>query len=298
MQVLYRSIIVFILVALTLFSQAQGLKLFNSEIRNAADYPYLVVMDFIERYFGIDLPNQRQTTREKKMVEDKVYFRKGKPEDLYLVTDSMPFSINFLERYYEVQWMKDDKAFITLVFPAQYDLIMGQQQNEYQNKLKERILKAPESHLTAKKPVNLTLLEDSTYMMKTESLELESLNDALYYNKVREDYVPVFDEAHLDYSAANLFHGLIEDADFRMYIEQSIYGMKTINYSITLKQWLNYCSRRALRTARGTAGQGSGYSDYVLPLERLAPGRRFPPADRFPGGCLRMVRRFLRPAGG
>ena len=255
MQVLYRSIIVFILVALALFSQAQGLKLFNSEIRNAADYPYLVVMDFIERYFGIDLPNQRQTTQEKKMVEDKVYFRKGKPEDLYLVTDSMPFSINFLERYYEVQWMKDDKAFITLVFPAQYDLIMGQQQNEYQNKLKERILKAPESHLTAKKPVNLTLLEDSTYMMKTEFLELESLNDALYYSKVREDYVPVFNEAHLDYSAANLFHGLIEDADFRMYIEQSIYGMKTINYSITLKQWLSYCSRSNMKIFFGIEEQ-------------------------------------------
>ena len=243
MQVLYRSIIVFILLAWTLSSSAEGLKLFNSEIRDAAAYPYRVVMDFVERYFNIDLPNQRQTTQENKMADDKVYFRKGKPADLYHVTDSMPFSINLLDRYYEVQWMKNDEPFITLVFPAQYDLLMGIQQNESQLKLKERILAAPERQDSIKEPVDLTLLEDGIYMMKTDMFELESLNDATYYYKERENYIPVFNDSLLEYSAANLFHSLIKDADYRMYIEQSVYGMKTINYSITLKQWLNYCSR-------------------------------------------------------
>ena len=243
MKALNRSIIVLILAAWTMFSPAQQLKLFNPEIRDAAAYPHRVVMDFVERYFCIDLPNQRQTTREHKMADDKVYFRKGKPADLYQVTDSMPFSINLLDRYYEVQWMAGDQPFITLVFPAQYDLLMGMQQNESQLKLKERILAAPERHDSIEKPVDLTLLEDSIYIMKTDMFELESLNDATYYNKVREDYIPVFNDSLLDYSAANLFHGLIADANYRMYIEQSVYGMKTINYSITMKQWLNYCSR-------------------------------------------------------
>lgn len=243
MKISSRSIILSLSLVWTLSSPAQVLKLFSPEVRDAATYPHRVVMDFIERYFGIDLPNQKQTTKENKMIEDKVYFRKGKPADLYQVTDSMPFSINFLERYYEVQWMKDDNPFITLVFPAQYDLLMGLQQNESQHKLKERILKSPEHLLTPKKPVGLSLIDDSIYIMKTENFELESLNDASYYKKVREDYVPIFCNTNLEYSAANLFHGLIEDADYRMYIDQSVYGMKTINYSITLKQWLNYCSR-------------------------------------------------------
>jgi hypothetical protein len=243
MKVLYRGIIVFLLLTWTLSSSAQGLKLFSPEIHDAAAYPQRVVMDFLERYFNIDLPNQRQTTREHKMADDKVYFRKGKPADLYQVTDSMPFSINLLDRYYEIQWMKNEEPIITLVFPAQYDLLMGMQQNESQLKLKERILAAPERQDSIEEPVNLTILEDSIYMMKTDMFELESLNDATYYNKVREDYIPVFNDSLLDYSAANLFHGLIADANYRMYIEQSVYGMKTINYSITLKQWLNYCSR-------------------------------------------------------
>lgn len=243
MQIISRSIIVLILAAWTMFSPAQELKLFSSEIRDSAAYPHRVVMDFVERYFGTDLPSQRQTTREHKMADDKVYFRKGKPADLYQVTDSLPFSITLLDRYYEVQWMTGNQPFITLVFPAQYDLLMGMQQNESQLKLKERILAAPERHDSIEKPADLTLLEDSIYMMKTDMFELESLNDATYYNKVREDYIPVFNDSLLDYSAANLFHGLIKDVDFRMYIEQSVYGMKTINYSITLQQWLNYCSR-------------------------------------------------------
>ena len=161
MKVLNRSIIVFLLAAWTMFSPAQQLKLFNPEIRDAAAYPHRVVMDFVERYFNIDLPNQRQTTREHKMADDKVYFRKGKPADLYQVTDSMPFSINLLDRYYEIQWMKNEEPIITLVFPAQYDLLMGMQQNESQLKLKERILAAPERHDSIEKPMDLTLLEDS-----------------------------------------------------------------------------------------------------------------------------------------
>ena len=30
--------------------------------------------------------------------------------------------------------------------------------------------------------------------------------------------------------------------DYRMYVEQSVYGLKTINYTLTLRQWLDYCA--------------------------------------------------------
>lgn len=243
MKVLYRSIIVFLLLMRTLSSSAHELKLFNSEIHDAAAYPQRVVMDFLERYFGTELPALKQTTLEHKMADDKVYFRKGNISSLAQITDTIPFSIDLLDRCYEVKWYKQNEPFVTIVFPAQYDLLMGMQQNDSQLKLKERILAAPERNDSIRIPADMAILEDSIYMMKTEMFELESLNDAIYYNKVRDKYTPVFNNTHLDFSAANLFHGLISDADYRMYIEQSVYGMKTINYSITLRQWLNYCSR-------------------------------------------------------
>ena len=228
-------------------ASSQGLKLFSPEVKEAAPKPQVVVMDFLERYFGNELPSQRQTTREHKMADDKVYFRKGQPTDLYHVADTMPFTINLLDRYYEVNWMKAEESFVTIVFPAQYDLLLGTQKDEASKQFKDAILAAPQRAKESKAPVGLERISESLYKTKSDTLELASLSDALYYNKVREDYHPVFDSSHLDYSAANLFHGLIPDSDYRMYVEQSVYGMTTINYSIKLSQWINYCAEWGLK---------------------------------------------------
>lgn len=237
-----RSIIALVLLAGTLSTLAQGLKLFSPEMHDAASYPQQVVMDFIERYFGQELPSTKQTTLEHKMADDKVFFRKGSISDLRQINDTMPLSITLLDRYYEVQWKKQEEPFVTIVFPAQYDLLLGKQKDEALNTLKESILAAPDRSMTTVTPDSLTMIDDSIWQFKTEHFELESLNDAIYFNKVREDFQPLFEASHLDYSAANLFHGLIADKDYRMYVEQSVYGMKTINYTLSLQQWLNYCA--------------------------------------------------------
>lgn len=233
-----RSIIALVLLIGYLSISAQGLKLFSPEMHDAASYPHQVVMDFLERYLGKELPTLKQTTLEHKMADDKVYFRKGKPQDLYHVNDTMPFSITLIDKYYEVKW----EPVVTVVFPAQYDLLLGMEKDEAQDRLKETILAAPDSSVNRNVPSDMTLIEDSIWVSKAEFFELESLNDAIYYNKVREDYQPVFDSNHLEYSAANLFQGLIAEDDYRMYVEQSVYGMKTINYSLSLHKWLNYCT--------------------------------------------------------
>lgn len=243
MKVAKCSIIALFLLTGSLSTSAQGLRLFSPEMRDAASYPHQVVMDFMERYFGKELPALRQTTLEHKMADDKVYFRKGNLQDLNHVTDTMPFSITFLDKYYEVKW----EPTVTIVFPAQYDLLMGMQKDEAVNKLKEAIQGTPQRTFSNVIPLNMNQLDDDIWQSKSEHFELESLNDAIYYNKVRENYHPVFDSAHLDYSAANLFHGLIADADYRMYVEQSVYGMKTITYTLSFQQWLNYCAQLGMK---------------------------------------------------
>lgn len=230
----------------TLTMSAQELHLFSPEVHDAATYPQQVVMDFLERYFT-ELPRQKQTTIATKMADDKVYFRKGRLSDLTQIADTMPFSINLLDRYYEVKWQRQDEPFVTIVFPAQYDLLMGIEKDVAQAKLKDTVLSAPERKVAKPVPTDLQPLDGNIWQSKTGHYELESLNDAIYYNKVREDFQPVWDAAHLDYSAANLFHGLIADADYRMYVEQSVYGMKTVSYTLSLKQWLNYCAQLGLK---------------------------------------------------
>ena len=244
---LRRSIYTFLLIVWCASASSQGLRLFSPEMKEAAPKTQVVVMDFLERYFGKELSSQHQTTREHKMADDKVYFRKGQPSDLYQVADTMPFSINLLDRYYEVNWMKADNPFVTIVFPAQYDLLLGAQKDDATKKFKDAILAAPQRTDSIVVPSDLECLSDSLFQTKGDTLELASLSDALYYNKVREEYHPVFNNGHLDYSAANLFHGLISDADYRIYVEQSVYGMTTINYTISLSQWLNYCAEWGLK---------------------------------------------------
>lgn len=241
-----RLVLTILLVFGYIAAQSLGLKLFSPEMRSAASYPHQVVMNFIERYFT-ELVNVRHTSIETKMADDKVYFRKGKPADLELITDTMPFSINLLDSYYEVKWMRQDYPFVTLVFPAQYDLLLGMSQQQAQQSFRDSVLVATKQTTMPASPKDLQQDGDSIFVSKAEIFELQNLNNALYYTLVEDSLQPVFDNAHIDYSAANLFHGLIEDVDYRLYVEQSVYGLKTINYTIPLRQWLYYCKKMHLK---------------------------------------------------
>lgn len=242
MRILFRCIVLVLMVSCCLLAPAQKLKLFSSEQRESANKYDGIVMDFLERYFN-ELPHTKHTTISTKMADDKVYFRNGGLSDLQQIADTMPFSINLESHYYEVEWKKQGEPFVTIVFPAQYDLLLGMQQEEAQNKLKETILNTPQQDATPSITLNNSVnLQDDICMVKTSYLELESFNDAIYYNKVGNRWQPYFNVDHLEYSAANLFHNLIRTMDYRMYVEQSVYGLKTINYTLTLRQWLDYCA--------------------------------------------------------
>lgn len=227
---------------LLLSCTAVSAQLFSMEVREAAEKQQQVVLDFLERYF-VDLLTQKETTIERKMMDDKVYFRKGGIKDLRHINDTVPFAMNLLDRYYEVKWMQADEPFVTLVFPAQYDLILGLNQEHAQQQLKEAILAAPPREQKPQPRGTGKLLADGVFQLMTDTFQLASLTDATYYYNKEE---PVFDTNHPDYVAANLFAGLLP-ADYRMYVEQSVYGLQTISYTLTLSQWLNYCAEWGLK---------------------------------------------------
>lgn len=239
-----------ILFMLSLSCTAVSAQLFSAEARQAVGRQQQVVMDFLERYF-VDLTKLKGTSIERKMADDKVYFRKGGIKDLQHLNDTVPFTMNLYDRYYEVKWMQAGEPFVTIVFPAQYDLLLGMNQEQAQLQLKEAILSAIPCKNGNRIGGSMKLMSDGVYRLQTDTFLLTSMSDATYYyNRVE----PVFDSKHPDYAAANLFAGLLS-ADYRMYVEQSVYGLKTISYSLTLNQWLNYCSQWGLKVYFGIEEQ-------------------------------------------
>ena len=237
------------LITMCVGSKAQRLHLFSDSIRNMVDRNTVVVMDFAERYFG-ELRSLKGTSVETKLADDKVYFRKGKWTGIYQLNDTVPFSFSRMEKYFEISWLRNDVPFLTFVFPAQYDLIVGKTQKEIQDGLRGDIL-AASSRDFQPQPIDtagIKVLDDSICTTGSQHLEMESLNDSRYFIKTGEGYSPVYDDKHADYSAANLFHGLISGKDYRVHVEQSVYGMKTTSYDITLGQWLRYCDLQGLKT--------------------------------------------------
>lgn len=241
----YRIITILFLMALPRVSSAQQLKLFSGEIRGIASQQQVMVMDFMERYFSA-LLMKNQTDMMTQLADDKVYFRKGKPTDLRHVSEDMPVEISLVDKYYVVNWNKENAPFVTVVFPAQFDLIFGLRQDEAQKQLKDVICNVRQQRVTPNPPNDLKE-EGGFFVSRNSHFELESLNDAKYYKQTGNGYTPIFSSAFKEYSAANLFQGLVPSDGYRLYIEQTVYGMKTSNYTITLSQWLDYCAWLGLK---------------------------------------------------
>ena len=244
-----RWLLLLLLAVMCVSVSAQNLKLFSPEMKARATRPQVVVMDFMERYF-YGLSELKHTTIKTKMADDKVYFRQGSLTDLNHVADTMPLSMNLVDRHYEVVWQKDSMPFVNVVFPAQYDLLLGMGQEEAQRHFKEVLLDVhgDSTMIPSKTAITytapLTLTSDSMLKYQSETFELESMTDAVYFNR---DSIPVFDAAHLEYSAANLFHGIIADTSYRIHVEQSVYGLTTVTYTLPFSQWLNYCAEWGLK---------------------------------------------------
>lgn len=236
---------ILLLLACCNVATAQRLSLFSPELRQSAGRQQ-VVMDFIERYF-YDLQHLKSTTVQTKMADDKVFFRKGTLKDIYNVCDTMPFSINLNDRHYDVSWLRGNDVFVNVVFPAQYDLLMGMNQEQAQQKLRDAVISSSVRDSAIVIPDGLQPYADGVMISKTESFELESLNDATYYSRSNGTVVPVFCDSLPAISAANLFHGLIADSDYRMHVEQSVYGLKTVSYTISFSKWLDYCAEQGLK---------------------------------------------------
>lgn len=237
------------LVCLSVSAQTgkESLHLFDDVVRNESP-AYLC--DFLEHYLFKVSKSQRGYDFYQRMADDKVVIRDGSLDNIRKLSPSTPFSLTrYEDKGYNVCW-KDTlgRVLLDMQFPIQFELILGKTKAEIEPDIK--------NDLENCSAVFLTLLPDSVIKetdnemfvsAKTSHYYLEDLNTASYYWRKNDEINPIFSSEYKGESAANLFLGHIDAIeDYRLHIEQNIYGFKKISYNIKLAQWLNYCQKNHL----------------------------------------------------
>lgn len=223
-----------------------GLHIFSSQAREAYSS---AVYDFLERYFLELLMWKDKTTLAQKLKDDKVMFVEGSMESFRLINETTPYSINRVEnKYYEVSWTKEDgTVLLSVAFPIQYELLLGMPQVEIANTMYDRIVGA--SRFTdIVTPDSVMQLDGNIYQSVPSSYyQLEDVNNALYFKEDNGQYSLLVDTAFINYSATNVLQQ-VSCCNNPVKMEQNVYGFKTMNYTLTLSQWINYCHDAGLST--------------------------------------------------
>lgn len=232
-------------------SHAQKFTLFAPEVKT--EYPS-VVYNFLETYlYKIDEMERKGESTEGVLRDDKVIFLTGTASTARDITTDMRFELKAIEnKYYEASWSdSSDKTMLSLAFPMQYELLLGKPKVEIEKEFNS-LLSACQGYT----PIDISTIglspqaDGSLMTAAVSNYYIESLNSASYY-RVSEsgDTIPIFSANEKWHSAANLFHGCIEDiSNYTLYIEQHLYGFKKMQYTVTLQQWIAYCQAMKLNT--------------------------------------------------
>ena len=224
-----------------------GLKLFAPEIKTL--YPS-AVYDFLERYFLELSMISNVNDFEQKLKEDKVHLLTGSLQTVKSITPETPFNIDRVDdKGYSVRWSVDDKEILNVMFPIEFELLLGMPKVEIEKQM-QGMLKAA-GNLAQVPPFVMPDMEDMGDGMRrsipSSFYELESLNTTSYYTLNAGAPVPYFASEHKDYAAANLFlTDVARNKNYRLYVEQSLYGGEKSTYTIPFLDWLNYCASQKL----------------------------------------------------
>lgn len=207
------------------------------------------VMRFLERYM-LELLTLRDVRLVDKKADDKVFFRKGDLNTLLRNAQSDAFSLIKHTKYYEATWTRKGTADVTIVFPPNIELISGATAVELKDGLQEQLRGSSQNALSVEAWQENALEKKADGIWTTRPVTyygLKTLNDAVYLKKDGTKYVPVFNAKHIEESALNLALGVVANSDYRLVVEQTLYGFKNATYTVSLNKWLNYCADNGLK---------------------------------------------------
>lgn len=208
------------------------------------------VCDFLEHYLYKVSKSQRGYDFYQRLADDKVVIRDGSLDNIQKLSPITPFSLTrYEDKGYNVCW-KDTlgRVLLDMQFPIQFELILGKTKAEIEQSIKTDLEDCSSVFLTIIPDSVLKEADNEIFVSaNTSHYYLEDLNTASYYWRKSDEVIPVYTSDYKGESAANLFHGYIDGIeDYRLHIEETLYGFKKTSYNIKLGQWLNYCQTNRL----------------------------------------------------
>ena len=244
-----------------------GYKLFNEDVRDAIPNE---VADFIERYI-LEISLCRTSRVAEKLRDDKVEFLSGRIPVPRMLLNPKSFSLQRDEDGYSAEWNKEGIHHFMMFFPASYELILGAGQAEIEKTVFLELAneKAEYESVIQYELIHVSYTGDIFQSSPVNTYYIDSLSDVRYFRSspVVGKTDPVFDGELPVESIHNLFLLDYYD-DLELRITQSLYGFKTIPYSVKLGQWKNFCAKHGLKTFVGIESLESDGTAKVLLIAR------------------------------
>ena len=234
-----------------------GYCLFPMSMRKEMPSP---VYNFLERYaLCADLSLSRLKTVEQDMVERGIVFNYGSLKELpSIVADPMiEFNVTALnDKYYSVNWSKDNKLCCSVKFPIDNCLLQGVAVDENEQILLDDLKNIKHSECIIDHKVlkeKLTRIIDSEYYIQPgDSIYMASLNSTQYYKAEDMAYCKlVFSEANPVESFANLLLTNNIENDYEVSIKLQMYDRKVANVTVPLCDLLEYFKRNGCKAYFG-----------------------------------------------
>ena len=242
-----------------------GYKLFNGDVRDAIQGE---IADFIERYM-LEISLCKKTQLAGKLRDDRVAFLSGKIPEPGKLLDPESFSLTLDEEGYTAEWNKGAANHFMMFFPASYELILGAGQAEIEKTVFQELKQERTDFEQAQKGNGIVVALEGDILRSNPVEAYYSLSDVCYFRAASDggNPIPVYDSGLPVESVHDLF--LLDGYDdLDLHITQSLYGFKTVSYTVTLGQWKNLCARSGLKTFLGIESVGADGTVKVLLIAR------------------------------
>ena len=216
-----------------------GYDLFSDELKAAARTP---ILNFLERYFlQLDYPTTDRPAA-RMMREDRFHFDTGSLATVATLRADDAFSYGFENKRYVATWSREGLPVLSVSFPAEHELISGENKKEAELNVENDIRQAP---MDGVPPVNEAVLSPTVqndYLVKRGSTYMRDLlTSDLYYQRRDSTLMLICDTNHPLESAANLMLSPEGGAGFTLKMKQVLYGYKKKLYDVPLSNWIAYC---------------------------------------------------------